>query len=390
MAILVGEFCTMRWLHPKQRYSVALNKRAKFVLLLPMTTQNIAAPTGSGTKLSVADGLRGVAILVVIFHHAFGHVLYKQFPWAVQSGWMGVNLFFILSGFVLMRPYVLRQRSLDTRAHIKTFYLRRIERLYPLFLINAFVAFLFVGRPSWDTFKYFISSITTAGVFIESTFQPRINAPIWSLMVEIWFSILFPAMLWLIHRLGWRKATWICMLLPFGVRIFSMLMLPASKLGQDSFYARLDDFYIGILICKLWYDRPQWIQKIPAWAYMLIGVFAVACASTIFDLKQHHVLTGRQTFFFNHVLQLGFGSMLIAALLGGNALSWLCDRWILRLFGAMCFSLYLWHIPFLWVFGETLPEYIACFSLLLIFSALSYRYIEFGQEKDWRKLFLLS
>ena len=70
------------------------------------------------------DGLRGVAILLVVLYHNFGFIKQSYF------GWLGVDLFFVLSGF-LITDILLRTRSQP--GFLKDFYMRRVLRIFPLY-----------------------------------------------------------------------------------------------------------------------------------------------------------------------------------------------------------------------------------------------------------------
>src|ERR1019366_5166991 len=96
-------------------------------------------------RLAVINGLRGYAILGVIYFHLIG-VFFNRPGWFTFSignlpvfpltylghGWLGVDLFFILSGFVLYLPYANGSRELKTKDHLWTFYKNRASRLLPL------------------------------------------------------------------------------------------------------------------------------------------------------------------------------------------------------------------------------------------------------------------
>src|SRR5215475_12293653 len=94
------------------------------------------------------DGLRGLAILAVIYQHAFSHGVgqalanHRVFPYLEGDGWMGVSLFFILSGFVLARPFIADPRRLCDMDDLLICYQKRARRLLPLFAIGCFVGYL--------------------------------------------------------------------------------------------------------------------------------------------------------------------------------------------------------------------------------------------------------
>ena len=81
------------------------------------------------------DGLRGLAILAVIYQHAFSHgvsqalAAHGLFPYLEDDGWMGVSLFFILSGFVLARPFIADPCTLHDMDDVFIFYQKRAKRL---------------------------------------------------------------------------------------------------------------------------------------------------------------------------------------------------------------------------------------------------------------------
>src|SRR4051812_44273760 len=96
-------------------------------------------------RLGAINGLRGLAILAVVYAHAAAyrtppgwHAVhwgeYTILPFAVLSnGWLGVNLFFVLSGFVLFLPYERSSRTMATLSDLKWFYAHRFQRLMPLY-----------------------------------------------------------------------------------------------------------------------------------------------------------------------------------------------------------------------------------------------------------------
>ena len=72
-----------------------------------------------------------IAILLVMYHHIISIDVVRHVPYLFGQGWLGVNLFFALSGFVLFLPYRMHERTLESWSDVKAFYVRRFFRLYP-------------------------------------------------------------------------------------------------------------------------------------------------------------------------------------------------------------------------------------------------------------------
>ena len=130
------------------------------------------------------DGLRGVAICAVIFQHAFSHGISPAlvatgvvgFPYLVDNGWMGVSLFFVLSGFVLSLPYTGAETKFYDPKEAIAFYRRRARRLLPLFAIGCFVGYLV----NHATLGSLLLALTTMSMFSADEFFPHVNGPFWT------------------------------------------------------------------------------------------------------------------------------------------------------------------------------------------------------------------
>src|SRR3954468_6959317 len=95
-----------------------------------------------GERVRRLDGVRGIAILVVILHNERDVFPSLHLDRVFASGWMGVDLFFVLSGFLITGILI---DSKGSRSYIETFYARRMLRIWPLYY--ALLAFMFVIVP---------------------------------------------------------------------------------------------------------------------------------------------------------------------------------------------------------------------------------------------------
>lgn len=166
----------------------------------------------SSNRIKFLDGLRGVAILLVIGFHAYvrwpnaipyGNT-FADFP-LFMFGWLGVNLFFIISGFVILM-------TLDRCTRFWEFGVRRFLRLFPAMLICSIIVVitspLFPERPAGAVvLRDFLPGVTFIDPFLWSlAIGPvkSLEGAFWSLYVEVKFYALFGAMYFV---MGWRNAT---------------------------------------------------------------------------------------------------------------------------------------------------------------------------------------
>jgi peptidoglycan/LPS O-acetylase OafA/YrhL len=147
-------------------------------------------------RLDILDGLRGIAILLVVWYHialvsgqAFG-----PFDFIAQTGYLGVDLFFFISGFCLFYPYA--RALIDGRAMPATrrFFERRILKIVPSYLL-ALAVFAIVYRAQFaspqDVAVQLISHLTFLHTLSPATYG-AISGPLWTIGVEVQFYLLFP------------------------------------------------------------------------------------------------------------------------------------------------------------------------------------------------------
>ena len=349
-------------------------------------------------KIAVVNGLRGLAIIGVLFQHIGSGWAAASLgeAWAplFTNGWTGVNLFFILSGFVLFLPYASGRRRMAEWADARHFYWRRFLRLMPLYYAAAVVLLALAGPvfdgPWFGTagFAELATDLATVRFVLRPHhFGVAINYPLWSIGVEILFSLAFPAVALLAARLGMGRVLAAALVAALVARVIGRLWDPhplGPNFVADNIFGRIDEFVLGMALAQLYVAG-----RIPAWARHLgwPGAALVLLAWAGFYQCQFQGFPMVAMAPLNNLLDLGFLALLAAALVGRK------HRVLafapLQVAGMMCYSLYIWHAP---VLQAVQPAHglVAALTVLLALSAVSYRYIEFARTPDWRPLFLWS
>ncbi|NOK35433.1 acyltransferase [Corallococcus exercitus] len=299
--------------------------------------------------------LRCLAILVVVFFHyprPEGHEAYHVFA---NFGWTGVELFFVLSGF-LIGSQLLEPVSRGETPSLKRFYLRRSLRILPSFLV-VLALYLFV--PAWPERPV----VTPAWRFLTFTqnFGLSINgfSHAWSLCVEEHFYLVLPlTVLALRGRL--RAPSLIAlaaavmlggMLLRGGLWMQSFSTLGPEEPGWRDYdrllyyptYARLDGLTCGVLLAALRVFRPEawerWTRGARAGGMAFIGL---ACLGGVLFLNEEYYRNLPYTVVAFPLVSLGFAALVMA--LAGPSASRVCARIPgVKTFAVLSFTVYLTH-----------------------------------------------
>lgn len=363
-------------------------------------------------RLGVINGLRGYAILSVVCYHVFARFTepgQTTFAWlsfelpvsaVLENGWMGVNIFFVLSGFVLFLPYARGQREMTAGAGTRDFYRRRFRRLMPLYYLGLLLCAVFVYHPQPGSARFFSDAFfmgTATFNFVEDLYYPPYNWVLWSLGLEIWFSVLFPALVRLTRRFGVGRLLAVVVLLSLATRIvgehrygdsFNLQLNPL----KDSFLGRLDEFVLGMAVCSLYVRRGQLAHPLALLSCGL-GALSLYAAAWCYDLVALGSLSRSVVPFLYYPISLGTCLLTYGALsLKSGPARLLFSNPPLQWLGMICYSLYTWHgVLALSLFTEPahydlLP--MACnLGLILLLATFSYRYVEYGWQRDTRALF---
>jgi peptidoglycan/LPS O-acetylase OafA/YrhL len=172
-----------------------------------------AASPPHGEKIPALDGFRGLAIAVVLLSHfLWKRPEWQYTPWwkLLQSGWLGVDLFFVLSGF-LITGILLRSRGKPR--YFSTFYRRRVLRIFPLYYAAVLGTWLWVvfveGTPDWhrgyDHFAWLFLFVPDLAIALKNSWLYHSDLfnlnHLWSVAVEEQFYLVWPFLIrWLPGR----------------------------------------------------------------------------------------------------------------------------------------------------------------------------------------------
>jgi peptidoglycan/LPS O-acetylase OafA/YrhL len=366
------------------------------------------------SKIGALNGLRGIAIAMIVLHHLFipytarnplrpgeidGEGFFAAF---INDAWLGVNIFFVLSGFVLYLPYRTGRRAMGGVAGFPAFYLHRAQRLLPLYYIVVLVTLALHSKALYGSRDWYLELgglLSTLFIFSAHGFMPPSNVVLWSVSVEIWFSVLFPVFVLLVQR--WRTPRVVLgTVIVCAAFAYIGHSIPIERVGYfwpfaNGIFGCCYEFLLGMMVCDLYIkgvEDPVLRRK----HSQLLLPGAVIAAGSLYLM--HHAAFVELRTLGAFGFAVGFAIVLLSILSGANPLRRLLEIWPLQVLGCMCYSIYAWHGI---IMNEMIPPSTSSltdtFRLLapflfvtLALCGLSYRYIEFGRERNWKALFLVA
>ena len=329
------------------------------------------------------EGLRAAAVGLVVLNHA-------GVPW-LQGGYIGVDVFFVISGF-LITSLLLNEANADGGVNLMQFWARRARRILPMSILVT-VATVIAGIFMLEPDK--IRELTSMGLgslgfstnfvlfFTSSEYLSGVTSPsplrhMWSLSVEEQFYVIWPLVVFAcIAASAKRWRLWVGVV---GLLAGVVSLLISSFITQDNpnagYYlpsSRFWEIAAGALLAVFGTKAdalPQWLRGLSGW----IGVVGIGIAAVLFN---------DSSVFPGYIALLPVVAT-VAVLIAGDS-GWgprvMLSADSLQLLGARSYSVYLWHWPVLVLvearFGT--PDAVGKAALIigvLVVSAVSYRYVE--------------
>jgi len=307
---------------------------------------NLRRVTSSGRFIPEIDGLRFVAILSVYVYHLNGYLLEKgasfpvgstttRFVTLLSHGNNGVQLFFVISGFILGLPFASHFLSGERRVSLRAYFFRRLTRLEPPYMLSMVLVFtlliLYVGQSAQVLLPHLVASLLYVHNLVYAS-GSSINAVAWSLEVEIQFYVLVPllAALFAIRNARWRRIAIIGLIL-LAIVLRATLVSQATPRLDRSIVGQLQYFLVGFLLADVYVCRNWSASSVhPTWdCVSLVGWPAL------------FILWTQPT--INVWVFPAFAFLLCcAALRGPWSRRLFSNTWIATI-GGMCYTIYLFH-----------------------------------------------
>lgn len=319
------------------------------------STETAASATTHNGKLAGLDHLRALAIITVLFYH---YRMFKHPQWLDQImgfGWTGVDLFFVLSGYLIAFPLFVNIAA-GKQISLPEFFIKRFFRIIPAFLVVLAIYFLFPAfhekealPPLWKFLTFtqnFDFDIKNFGTFSH----------VWSLCVEEHFYLLFPLVLvtLLYFKAEKRGGLVLLAVLIFGfiARLYSWFVLIAPEAGSAGFgitwykymyyptYNRLDGLLAGVSIAALFAFRPSVKERITRHGNLVLVLGIIVLTGAYFlcdDQKSFHASISGYP-----LVSAGYGLLVIAAVSPSCFLYQYNSR-ITSFIAKLSFALYLSH-----------------------------------------------
>src|ERR1700738_1490032 len=298
------------------------------------------------------DILRCFAVLLVMFSHGGGYIS----PAFSRIGWVGVDLFFVLSGF-LISGLLFKEYKARGSISFKRFFIRRGLKIYPPFYLFLFLA----GVVSYNVF-HAVAPATRylPEVFFVQNYWHGVWDHTWSLGVEEHFYILLPILLlFLVRRSPARRdpfwaLPWIFVVVAVLCIAFRAVSVcfgtPNYHIAYVASHERMDALFFGVLLGYFYHFRPQILEHLmnSKLNKVVIAVSSAGLLSTVFFFARDSRLFSTFGFTF---LYLGFGGILLLSLYLQGVLGGRIARFVSAIgsaaatVGMHSFSIYLWHGP---------------------------------------------
>ncbi len=298
-------------------------------------------------RIKFIDGLRGLAVLLTVLFHTM----------IFESGFAGVEIFFVISGFIITL-LLTREFNQTQTIDIKKFWIRRISRLYPvLMIVVVMTLFLSINFPLYSLQDKIYSQAFYTSLGIENWYEiiqnnsywaNGVQTPflhVWSICIELQFYIVWPFILKSIFKVSkssTKKSAWIVLAI-FAILVISTIFMSFS-MEFDAIYfnpfTRASSFVIGglfaIIACNSQQRNAAAVKVFTVLLFAAIGVLTY-----FFQMNNINLFRGYIAIYSVLVATLMYLLMVSSSMV----MRILLENRVILFFGRISYSLYLIHVP---------------------------------------------
>lgn len=356
-------------------------------------------PSSSGSKVPYLDGVRAIAVIFVLIRHSWalsgvpeisipnvfngGHIRLTPY---LSSTFVGVDLFFVLSGFLLAQYWIRADFQHRPRPGLRAYFRHRFTRIVPAYYTCLFLMLLFL-TPFLISPQFVYSGVGvfmlgahltfTHYLFPLSAADYIVNGSMWTLTLEMTFYLVLPWAVLLFLRNRWLVTLPLLSLCSIGWLYLSRHSLgplvhfdqaTVARYGVDEATIRyflseqfpgfFTTFGVGIVIANLY-----WQYKTEARAYRVLRHLAVQWMANVYFVlglvlllyaMNRATYVGDTLYYYlgNIAVAVAFGLILVGVMAGSEALQKLFSIVPLRFVGIIGYSVFLWHMPLIYLFNK--------------------------------------
>lgn len=307
-------------------------------------------------RLGVLDGLRGIAVLLVLWYHVW-EISFLPAPAAwlqfvPETGFVGVHLFFFLSGFVISYPFVRAEAAGEAPPSWATFAWRRFAKIVPSYVLCIVVAYA-IGYAQKQPGASTLPDVVSHLLFVHTWFPQRygtIEGVLWTLAVEVEFYCVFPLIWWCFKRRPWLTAAGM-IAIAWAWRAWLAHCCYATYFAtyEENLPGYLDIFAFGAISAYAFTKlagQPRhertWRFSAPVAAASGIALL-LALLQSLYGYRLADQWAGVWQINNRPLLGLAFAIVALGFLLGPRWLQILLDNVALRFLATISYNLYLYH-----------------------------------------------
>jgi peptidoglycan/LPS O-acetylase OafA/YrhL len=310
-----------------------------------LTSIHQYSPNSARAYYPALDGVRGLAILMVVFFHNFGFANYFYF------GWLGVDLFFVLSGFLITEILL---KTVGKSNYLKNFFLKRALRIFPLYYTVLIVSIFFLSLiPTLgDNLGYYVDNQIWLWTFLQNWLfifnepeKTNFLVHFWSLAVEEQFYLVWPFLILFVRK---PKVLLVLVSTILLFIIFLRVWLWTNHVQLQNYFnpytfTRFDGICIGCMLALIMTINFNFLRK-----YNTVIVLTLAVLNFIFYFlnKASSYALPYLPFFGYTSFAFVFAFLIYEAVAGKNKLvNYIFRLPALKFLGKISYGLYVFHWP---------------------------------------------